>query len=90
MSGTMNNGQGSLHGSEYSIPHYVIETDSYIYEVVHTRGHSRKKARMPVTVNGPIKFAVVNSDFYVQDEQGQEYKMAIVKKTLRTSPATQK
>jgi hypothetical protein len=85
-SGTMNNGHGSLHGSNYSVPHYIIETDTYIYEVEHTRGHARKKAHMPVTVNGPIKFAIVNLDFYVQDEQGQEYKMDVVKKTLKTQP----
>ncbi len=83
--GTMNNGHGSLQGSSYSIPHYIIETDSYIYEVVHSRGHSRKKARMPVTVNGPIKFAIVSSDFYVQDEQGQEHKMAIAFGIMRFS-----
>ena len=75
---------------DYSVPHYIIETDSYIYEIVHTRGHARKKARMPVTVNGPMKFAIINSDFYLQDEQGQEYKMVVVKKTLKTPPAAQK
>jgi hypothetical protein len=35
------------------------------------------------TVNGPIKFAFVKSDLYIQDENGKEIEVKLTKKTLR-------
>ena len=73
---------GMLVQSHHVITHYFIESADYIYEanlVLHA-----KDKQPPVTVNGPIKFALAGNDFYIQDEQGKEHKLALVKKTLKT------
>jgi hypothetical protein len=86
--GSIHSYQGNLHGAmasrEYPIVHYIVETDQYIYEadlVLRRKG----KEQPAVTVNGPIKFAVVKSDLYVQDEQKKEFKLVSLKKTLKTA-----
>jgi hypothetical protein len=81
--GTLNNNGGLLVGREYPIITYVIETDTYSYFAELVLKHKRDK-RLSLTVNGLIRFAVVKSDFYIQDEQGKEYKAALAKKTLKT------
>jgi hypothetical protein len=80
--GTINNGNGVLVGREYPIVHYVIDTPAYAYEVNLVLRHRRDK-RPAVTVNGPIKFAFVKSDIYIQDEGGKEIKLTLTKKTLK-------
>jgi hypothetical protein len=83
---------GMLVQGHYVITHYFIESADYIYEA-NLVLHARDK-QPPVTVNGPIKFALAGTDFYIQDEQGKEHKLALVKKTLKTpvrpAPAEQK
>lgn len=75
--------------SSYVVPHYILETDKYTYEAIANGGDRRR--RLAVTVNGPLKYALVGTDFYIQDEQGKEHKMTVLKKTLRTpQPAEQK
>jgi len=69
--------------STYSVPHYVIETDEYRYEVIGNGGDRRRA--LPVTINGPIKYAIVGTDLFVQDERGKEHKMTLVRKTLKVS-----
>ena len=46
--------------------------------------HAKDK-QPTVTVNGPIKFAIVKSDFYFQDEEGKQYKLVLAKKTLKAA-----
>ena len=46
---------------------------------------SEEEKQPPVTVNGPIKFAIVKNDFYIQDDQGKEHKLVLVKKTMKPS-----
>ena len=61
---------------------YSVETDTYIYEADLVLPNA--KAEQPaVTVNGPIKFAIVKSDLYLQDEQGKQFKLVLAKKTLK-------
>lgn len=81
--GTLNSNGGLLVGREYPIIRYIIETDTYTYEAELALRHKADK-RPSLTVNGPIKFAVVKSDFYIQDEQGKEHKLVLAKKTLKT------
>ncbi len=69
---------------EYPIVQYSIETDTYTYEANLVLKHAKDK-QPPVTVNGPIKFAIIKNDFYIQDEQGKEHKLVLVKKTLKES-----
>jgi hypothetical protein len=68
--------------NSYSIPHYTIETDKYFYEAIANGGDRRR--RLVLTVNGPLKYALIATDLYIQDEQGKEHKMTILKKTLKT------
>lgn len=82
--GTLNNGHGMLVGRDYPIVHYVIDTPLYIYEADLILRHKRDK-QPSLTVNGPIRFAFVKSDFYIQDEQGKEIKLMLTKKTLKQS-----
>ncbi|HLW83888.1 MAG TPA: hypothetical protein VKR60_01655 [Candidatus Sulfotelmatobacter sp.] len=82
--GTLNSNGGLLVGRDYPIVRYVIETDAYTYEGELALRH-RRDPRPSLTVNGPIKFAVVKSDLYIQDEQAKEYKLVLAKKTLKTA-----
>jgi len=84
--GTLHGDQYGLHGAmathEYPIVAYVIETDTYIYQANLVLRRDKDK-RPLVTVHGPIKFAVLKSDFFIQDEQGKEYKLVLDRKTLK-------
>jgi hypothetical protein len=73
---------GMLVQGHIVITHYFIESSAYIYEA-DLRLHAKDK-QPPVTVNAPIKFALVGSDFYIQDEEGKEHKLMLVKKILKT------
>ena len=73
-------GQSSSH--EYPIVRYTIETATYIYEADLIL-HSAKSKQPPLTVNSPVKFAIVKSDFFIQDEQGKQWKLVLAKKTLK-------
>jgi hypothetical protein len=79
--GTLNGSQGVMLSREYPIVRYTIDTDAYTYEADLVLRHAKDK-QPTVTVNGPIKFAIVKSDFYFQDEEGKQYKLVLAKKTL--------
>jgi hypothetical protein len=88
--GYINGGQGyGVHGGmvsrEYPIVRYIIDNNTYRYEAELALRHKRDK-HPSVTVNGKIKFAIVNSDLYVHDEQDKEFKLTLVKKALKTQP----
>lgn len=74
---------GMLVQAQFVITHYFIESSTYIYEA-DLRSRAKDK-QPPVTVNGPIRFALVGNDFYIQDEQGKEHKLMLVKKTLKST-----
>ena len=88
INGNSNPTYGGVHGAmasrEYPIVQYTIETATYTYEANLVLRNAKDK-QPTVTVNGPIKFAIVKSDFYIQDEQGKERKLVLVKKTLRAA-----
>jgi hypothetical protein len=92
VSGTHGNLNGSMVSREYPIVRYVIDAGQYTYEADLVLRHKRDK-RPAVTINGPITFAVVKSDLFIQDEQGKEHKLQLARKTLKTAvaqPAEQK
>ena len=86
--GAITGNQYGLHGAmgthEYPIVQYTIETDSYIYQANLVLHNDREK-RPSLTVHGPIKFAIVKSDLYIQDENGKEYKLVLDKKAMKTT-----
>lgn len=73
---------GMLVQAQFVITHYFVESATYIYEA-DLRLRAKAK-RPPVTVNAPIKFALIGNDFYIQDEDGKEHKLMLVKKTLKS------
>ena len=78
----------NLHGiavsREYPIVQYTIETPQYVYEANLVLRRASDSQPL-ITVNGPIKFAIVKSDFFIQDEQGKQWKLVLAKKTLKTT-----
>lgn len=87
--GVINGNEYGTHGvmasHEYPIVEYTIETETYIYQVNLVLRRDRDK-RPALTIHGPIKFAIVKSDFFIQDEQGKQYKLVLARKTLKTNP----
>ncbi len=81
--GVINSSSGVLVGREYPIVRYMIEAGGYAYEADLVLKHKRDK-QPAVTVNGPLKFAFIKSEFFIQDEQGKEFKLVLAKKTLKT------
>jgi hypothetical protein len=73
---------GMVVGREYPIVHYVIDTPQYTYEADLALKHQRDKPPA-LTVKGPIKFAIVKSNLYIQDENGKEIEVKLTKKTLK-------
>jgi hypothetical protein len=77
--------QSTTTDASYTVPHYLIETDKHVYEVIANGGDRRRV--LPVTVNGPLKYALIGTDLYIQDEKGKEHKMTVLRKTLKTAGA---
>jgi hypothetical protein len=58
---------------------YRITGGGYKFDVYCYVG----RARLPnVTVHGPIKYALEKGVFYIQDEDGQEFKLSVMEKSL--------
>jgi len=86
--GTINNGTGMVGTQVRIVWHYTIENSQYIYEADRTT--NRHDKALNVTINAPIKFAVVRMDLYLQDEAGKVHKLAIATKTLKTENGNSK
>jgi hypothetical protein len=56
----------------------------------HLLAYKITSTKPNVTVHGPIKYALEGTDFYIQDEDGKEFKMMILQKALVTPPAVPK
>lgn len=80
--GMYNNGQGMVGEQIRIIWHYTIDGGQYIYDAERTTNRHGKP--LNVTINGPVKFAVVAMDLYMRDDAGKVQKLAIVTKTLKT------
>lgn len=46
---------------------------------------NRHDKALNVTINGPVKFAVVGMDLYLVDDVGKVHKLAIATKTLKAA-----
>jgi hypothetical protein len=58
---------------------YVIQTDTLLYV-----GLWRRTKLIPMTVNGPVRFALEKDKLFVIGEDGKEYELKLVKKVLKT------
>lgn len=67
---------------------YVIRGDDVEYMVqfrIKSTGLlHHTEVRPNVTLNGPVKYAFERGKFYVQDEDGKEFELAVMKKRLLT------
>lgn len=86
--GVMNNGQGMVGTQVRIVWRYTIESSLYIYEADRTA--RRRDKALDVTINAPVRFAVVGMDLYVRDDAGKVHKLAIATKTLKTENGSSK
>jgi len=63
---------------------YTIDDGKYVWVVSR---HMTKKDDKPlnVTINAPVKFAIEKKACYLLDEQGEEHKLAVERKILKTN-----
>lgn len=79
--GMINNGQGFVGEKIRIVWHYTIEGGQYVYEADRTtRRHDKP---LDVTINAPVKYAILGMDLYLQDSSGKVYKLAVVTKTVK-------
>ena len=58
---------------------FLILSEDTLYHVAHSVVLSRK---LNVTEGQPVKYAVAQGDFYLQDEDERVFKLAVLKKEL--------
>lgn len=63
---------------------FAIDTGDMIYTVSRDQ-HFRWDKELEVTVNAPIKYAIVGHKFYLQDEGGKAHEVHVVQKALKTT-----
>lgn len=73
---------GTLAQLRNDSTYYEIDAGDLIYVVKQVLRHKNDK-QLKLTVNAPVKFAVVKDDFYVLDEDGKQHKLSVEKKTLK-------
>ena len=72
--------QATLPTRVRPIVQYTIEGPDYVYEAFLVLGNPGEP-HPAVTINTPIKFAVVKSKFYITDQKGKQYQLSVSKKT---------
>lgn len=85
---TSHNGVGHVGEKVSVVWHYTIEGQQYTYEAERTaRQHDKP---LDVTINAPVKFAVVGMDLYLQDAARKVHKLEVVTKALKTENGSSK
>lgn len=82
VSGVANHGVGILATHYFVVTHYLIDGPGMSYEA-NWLIRSRRDKQLLVTLRGPIKFALIGHDFYIQDEEGKTRKLVFVAKAVR-------
>jgi hypothetical protein len=85
--GVANQNSGILTQRRNDSTYYEIDAGEIVYVVKQSLTHRHDK-QLKLTINAPVKFAVVKNDFYLLDEDGKQQKLSIEKKTLKTKPET--
>jgi hypothetical protein len=83
--GVANRNSGVLTQRRNDSTYYEIDAGDLMYVVKQTLRHRGDK-QLKLTVNAPVKFAIVKDDFYLLDEDGKQQKLSIEKKTLKATP----
>jgi pyruvate dehydrogenase complex dehydrogenase (E1) component len=85
--GVANQHSGVITQRRNDSTYYEIDAGEIVYVVKQSLTHRHDK-QLKLTVNAPVKFAIVKDDFYLLDEDGKQQKLSIEKKTLKTNPET--
>jgi|SRR5579884_378454 len=80
-------GQRVIDGDSFrdDVSYYTVDDGrKYIYVLKRTLRHRRDK-ELTVTVNAPIKFAIVGDDFFLMDDKGETHRLSLQKRSLKTA-----
>jgi DnaJ-class molecular chaperone len=83
--GGVNQNNGVVTQRRNDSTYYEIDAGDLVYVVKQALRHKHDK-QLNLTVNAPVKYAIVKGDFYVLDEDGKQQKLSIEKKTLKATP----
>jgi hypothetical protein len=64
------------------VTYYTIDDGKYLW-VVSRRMTKKDDKPLNVTINAPVKFAIEKKACYLLDEQGEEHKLVVERKTLK-------
>jgi hypothetical protein len=88
-SGTYSGSASSHHIAHYGFDDtYVIDSEKYVYVVMRMR-KNRHSRMAHLIVNAPLRFAAEKGSLFVVDEDGREFKMRIVKETMKAADGQQ-
>lgn len=62
----------------------IDDGEKYVYVVRRSMTNRRDKP-LPLTVNGPVQFALDGNDLLLLDEKGKQHRLAIEKKILKSA-----
>ena len=65
------------------VTYYTIDDGKYLW-VVSRRMTKKDDKPLNLTMNAPVKFAIEKKACYLLDEQGEEHKLAVEKKRVKT------
>ena len=65
------------------VTYYTIDDGKYVW-VVTRRMTKQADKPIPVTVDTPVKFAIEKKTCYLLDEKGEEHKLTVERKRLKT------
>ena len=83
LTGYVNGRIGGMSTRQITTMTYIVDGTDASYEANWIMRHERAKPLL-VTVHGPLRYALVGHDFYVQDNEGKTQKLLFVTKTLKT------
>ena len=66
------------------VTYYTIDDGKYIW-VVSRRMTKKDDKPLDVTIDAPVKFAIEKKNCYLLDNQGEEHKLTVERKTLKTN-----
>ena len=80
--GVVNDGHGFVGERMSAVMHYFVDSPEYTYEA-NMLLKGRHPKQLLVTIHGPIKFALIGHDFYVQDDEGKTQKLVFIMREVR-------
>jgi len=66
------------------VTYYTIDDGKYVWVVIR-RMTKKDDKPLRVTIDTPVKFAIEKKTCYLLDEEGEEHKLTVERKTLKTN-----